>query len=39
MEEQVKQETTIMEETSRLEDPGGAPLGKVIGAVLTVEGR
>ena len=37
--EQVKQETIRMEETrkpSRLEGPEGAPLGKVIGAVITV---
>ena len=38
--EQVEQETIKMEETrkqpSRLEGPKGAPLGGVIGAVLTV---
>ena len=38
--EQVKQETIKMEETrkqpSKLEGPRGAPLGEVIGAVLTV---
>ena len=38
--EQVEQETIKMEETrkqpSRLEGPGGAPLGEVIGAVITV---
>ena len=38
--EQVKQETIKMEETrkqpSKLEGPGGAPLGEVIGAVITV---
>ena len=39
--EQVKQKTIKMEEmrrqSSKLEGPGGALLGKVIGAVLTVE--
>ena len=38
--EQVKQETIKMEEMrkqpSKLEGPGGAPLGEVIGAVITV---
>ena len=38
--EEVKQETIKMEETrkqpSRLKGPGGAPLSKVIGAVITV---
>ena len=38
--EQVKQETIKMEETrkqlSKLEGPEGAPLGGVIGAVITV---
>ena len=38
--EQVKQETIKMEETrkqpSRLEGPGGAPLGEVIGAVISL---
>ena len=37
---QVEQETIKMEETrkqpSKLEGPGGAPLGKAIGAVITV---
>ena len=40
MEEQVQQETIKMEETrkqpSRLEGHGGAPLGEVIRAALTV---
>ena len=39
--EQVKQETIKMEETrkqpSRLEGPRGAPLGKIIGAVISLE--
>ena len=39
--EPVESETIKMEETrkqlSRLEGPGGAPLGEVIGAVMTVE--
>ena len=38
--EQVERETIKMEETrkqlSKLEGPGEAPLGKVIGAVITV---
>ena len=38
--EQVKRETIKMEETrkqpSKLESPGGAPLGEAIGAVITV---
>ena len=38
--EQVKQETIKMEETrkqpSRLEGPGGAPLGEVIGALISL---
>ena len=38
--EQVERETIKMEETrkqpSKLEGPGGTPLGKVIGAVITV---
>ena len=38
--EQVERETIKMEETrkqlNRVEGPGGAPLGEVIGAVLTV---
>ena len=38
--EQVKQETIKMEDTrkqpSKLEGPGGVPLGEVIGAVITV---
>ena len=38
--EQVEQETIKIEETrkqpSKLEDPGGASLGEVIGAVITV---
>ena len=37
---QVERETIKMEETrkqpSKLEGPGGAPLGEVIGAVITV---
>ena len=39
--EQVERETIKMEEMrkqpSRIEDPRGAPLGEVIGAVITVE--
>ena len=38
--EQVEQETIKMEETrkqpSRLEGPGGAPLGEVIGSVISL---
>ena len=34
--ERVEREKIKMEEKSRLEDPGGAPLGEVIGAVITV---
>ena len=34
--EQVERETIKMEKKSRLEDPGGAPLGDVIGAVISL---